>query len=183
MTDTKQLSFWGITLRAIVVHTITYSLVGLLALVFFDYGAQFSEPPLSYFMRQTNDPLVAAGVLFQPLRGFLFGVVFYLLRGSLFQISKGWISAWAMLVIVGIFSTFAPALGSIEGFIYTTIPLEGQLDGLTEVLIQSLLLSALTIYWVKNAQVRWLNWVLNTLFVIALLLPLLGLLAGQATTT
>jgi len=88
--------------------------------------------------------------------------------------------AWVTLVIVGIFSTFGPAPGSVEGLIYTKIPIEGQLGGLTEVLTQSLLLSALTVYWVRHSEVRWLNWVLSILFIVVLLLPLLGLLARQA---
>jgi hypothetical protein len=44
-----------------------------------------------------------------------------------------------------------------------------QLGGLIEILTQSLLLSALTIYWVEHSHLRWLNWVLS-----------IGLLARQA---
>ena len=180
MPDAGKLTFWAITLRTTVVHTVTYFFVGLLAFTLFNYSARFADPALSSFMRQTNDPLVAAGVLFQPLRGLLFGIVFYLLRDILFSTKNGWLVAWVTLVIVGIFSTFGPAPGSVEGLIYTKIPIEGQLGGLTEVLTQSLLLSALTVYWVRHSEVRWLNWVLSILFIVALLLPLLGLLARQA---
>jgi hypothetical protein len=112
----------------------------------------------------------------------LFGIVFYLLRDSLFSKQNGWLIAWAMLVIVGIICPFGPAPGSVEGLIYTKLPIESQLGvSLIEVFTQSLLLSALTVYWVKNPQVRWLNWVLSLLFMVVLLLPLLGLLARQST--
>jgi len=183
MTNTGQPTFWSITLRTIVAHTVTYFFVGLLAFTLFNYTARFADPALSAFMRQTDDPLVTAGVLFQPLRGLLFGIVFYLLRDRLFSRPNGWLVAWVTLVIVGIFSTFGPAPGSVEGFIYTKIPLEGQLGGLTEVLMQSLLLSALTAYWVEHSHVRWLNWVLSILFSVVLLLPLLGLLARQVAAS
>jgi hypothetical protein len=65
--------------------------------------------------------------------------------------------------------------------IYTTLPVRGQLTGLTEVLLQSLLLSIVTYYWVRHPDSRWLNWGLGILFFIVLLLPALGLLLGQLT--
>ena len=83
---------------------------------------------------------------------------------------------WIMLVFVGIFSTFGPAPGSIEGFIYTTVPLKGQLAGLSEVLLQSLLLSVVTYRWVTARNKRLLSWVLGVLFFVVLFLPALGLL-------
>ena len=35
-------------------------------------------------MRRKDDPVLMAGPLFQPIRGVLFGVVFYLLRREYF---------------------------------------------------------------------------------------------------
>ena len=172
-------SLWGITLKTIVAHTVTYFAVGLLAFTVFDYSARFADPALSSLMRQTNDPLVAAGPLLQPIRGFLFGAVFYLLRNALFRERDGWLRMWIMLVFVGILSTFGPAPGSIEGLIYTTLPLRGQLAGLSEVLLQSPLLSILIFVWVRSRDRQWLNWLLGILFFIALLLPALGLLLSQ----
>lgn len=172
-------TFWGIALKTIVAHTVTYFVVGLLAFTLFDYTARFADPALSGLMRQTDHPLVMAGPLLQPIRGFLFGIVFYLLRTSLFRARDGWFRMWIMLVFVGIFSTFGPAPGSVEGLIYTTLPLTGQLAGLSEVVVQSLLLSVVTYAWVTSRNQRWLNWVLGVLFVIVLLLPGLGLLLGQ----
>lgn len=172
-------SFWDITLKAIVTHTVTYFAVGLVAFALFDYTARFADATLSSFMRQTSDPLVAAGPLFQPIRGLLFGIVLYLLRNVLFRERDGWLRMWTMLVFVGIFSTFGPAPGSIEGLIYTTLPIRGQLVGLSEVLVQSLLFSVVIHAWVRSPQRRWLNWVMGILFLIALLLPGLGLLLGQ----
>ncbi len=172
-------TFWGIVLKTIVAHTVTYVAVGLVAFTVFNYTTRFADPTLRSFMRQTNDPLVAAGPLFQPARGFLFGIVFYLLRNVLFRERDGWLRMWIILVFVGIFSTFGPAPGSIEGLIYTTLPLKGQLVGLSEVLLQSLLLSVVTFVWVRSPGRRWLTWLLGILFFIALFLPALGLLVEQ----
>jgi len=163
-----------------VVHTVTYFIVGILAYTLFDYASLFAEPGYSGFMRPTDDPLVTAGPLFQPIRGLLFGVVFYLLQDVLFWKSRGWLLTWVTLVFVGIFSTFAAAPGSIEGMIYTTFPVTRQLGGLVEVLVQSLLLSVILFYWVNHPEKRWLSWVLGVLFVIGILLPALGLIVGGA---
>ena len=74
--------FWPITLKSIVVHTITYFVMGILAFTLFDYRTNYADPHLSMLMRQTDDPWVMVGPAFQPIRGFLFGVAFYLLRRS-----------------------------------------------------------------------------------------------------
>ena len=78
-------------------------------------------------MRSPDDPLVMAGPLFQPVRGLLFGAVFYLLRDQYFGKRYGWLTMWVILVVIGMVSTFGPAPGSIEGLIYTTLPLSMQL--------------------------------------------------------
>ncbi len=180
MNNTVQLTFWNITWRTIIAHTVTYFFIGLLAYTAFNYSERFADPLISSYMRQTDDPLVMAGVLFQPIRGLLFGIVFWLLRDTLFLKKNGLLVAWITLVIVGIFSTFGPAPGSLEGLIYTRLPVVSQLGGLIEVLVQSLLLSVLTVYWIRRSHLNWLNWTLIILFFVVLLLPLMGLLVSNA---
>ena len=80
---------------------------------------------------------------------------------------------------LGILSTFGPAPGSIEGMIYTLIPLTDQLTGLLEVVPQALLLSVILFYWVNHPEKKWLNRVLGSVFFLMLLLPVLGLLVAQ----
>jgi hypothetical protein len=176
----KHLTLWGVAAKTAIVHTLTYFVVGLIAFNVFNYSARFADPSLSSFMRQTDDPLVQAGVLFQPIRGVLFGLVFYLLRDIVFRRKNGWLILWITLVVIGIFSTFGPAPGSIEGLIYTKVSFAGLGGGLLEVLVQSFLLSTITYYWVNHSEKRWLTWVLAILFVVAVALPVLGLLVSQA---
>lgn len=126
-------------------------------------------------MRQTSEPIVMAGPLFQPLRGLLFAVAFFPLRSVLFGRPRGWLIMWTVLVIVGILSTFGPSPGSIEGMIYTTFPIGLQLLGMTEVLAQSLLLSVVLCYWVNHPEKRWLTGVLTATFLIMMLLSAMGL--------
>lgn len=86
---------------------------------------------------------------------------------------------WVLLILLGIISTFGPAPGSIEGIVYTTLPMRGQVLGLVAASLQSLLLSVVITYWMRHPDSRWLNWVLGVLFILVLLLPALGLLLGQ----
>ncbi len=170
----------GVTVKTLVTHTVTYFIVGLLASLLLDYARFFAESHLSLIMRPTSDPWVMAGPLFQPVRGLLFGIVFYLLREPFFERKNGWLVMWLVLVVVGIIGVFGPAPGSVEGMIYTVFPLSVHLRSLPELLLQSLFLSLLLFYWINHPEKRWLNWVMGIAFALVMALPLLGLLAGAA---
>ena len=170
-------TFWAVTWRATIVHSVTYLAAGIVALILLDYGELFGTGHFD-FIRSVDDPLVMAGPLFQPLRGLLFGVVFYLLRASWYGKTHGWLTMWITLIFLGVFATFGPAIGSLEGFVYTTIPIQRQLLGWSEVLPQALLLAAITVYWVAHPKNRWLNWGLGIIFAASLVLPAMGLMFG-----
>jgi hypothetical protein len=169
----------GVILKTVVAHTVTYIIMGLLASTILDYAGFFAGSSLKVMMRQTSDPVVMAGPLFQPIRGVLFGIVFYLLREPFFGKKRGWLVMWLTLVILGILGTFGPTPGSLEGMLYTIFPLGVHLRGLPEVLLQSLFLSLLLFYWVNHPEKRWLNWVLGIMFFLLMAFPILGLLVTQ----
>ncbi|MDJ0754989.1 MAG: hypothetical protein QNJ45_15810 [Ardenticatenaceae bacterium] len=167
-------------IKTVVTHSITYFLMGILASTMFDYATWFAESNLNVMMRPVSDPMVMAGPLFQPIRGVLFGVVFYLLREQFFERKYGWLIMWFVLVIMGIINTFGPTPGSIEGMLYTIFPLEIHLRGLPEVIFQALLLSLILYYWVNHPQQKWLNWVMGLVFLVMMALPVLGLITLAA---
>lgn len=177
-TDIKEFSFSSIAIRTTLVHTVTYFVIGLLSFLLLDYNARYADPAVAVALRQTDHPLVTAGPLFQVLRGFLLGIVFYALRDSIFPKHRGWLTAWLIFVIVGIFSTFGAAPSSIEGVVYTTLPIWFHIMSLPEILIQSFLLAILTHYWVNHPEKKWLSILFGTLFVIIVLLALLGALSA-----
>jgi hypothetical protein len=174
----KQLTFSSITLKTTLVHIVTYFIMGLIAFTLLDYSTKFADPVAVNMMRQTDHPLVAAGPIFQILRGFLFGIVFYVLREVIFPHKRGWLTLWLVLVIVGILSPFGAAPSSIEGVLYTVLPFWFHIMGLPEVLIQAGLLAFLTHYWVNHPEKKWLGWLFWIAFVVMVLLSLLGLLAA-----
>lgn len=177
--DARRITLASLTIKTIVVHTVTYFVAGILAYTLNDYEQMYSRPPLSYFMRATTDRLVMAGPLFQPVRGVIFALAFYPLRSVLFETRRGWLTLWWLLLALGVFSTFGPAFGSVEGLIYTTVPPRAQLLGLWEVLLQSLLFSVILFHWVRAPYERWWRWSLGAAFCIVLLLPVLGLLTTR----
>jgi hypothetical protein len=171
-------SLSAISLKAALVHTVTYFVIGFISYTAFDYTAKYADPLLGNFMRQTNHPLVAAGPIFQVIRGLLFGLVFFLLRDIFFARKNGWVPMWLMLLIVGVISPFGPSPSSIEGVLYSNVPLNFHLIGLPEVLVQSFLLAFCTQYWVRHPEKKWLGWLFGTLFVITILMSSLGILAA-----
>ena len=177
----RQPTITEIVVKTAVTHTVTYFIMGLVAVAIFDYAHLYAETSLNLLMRPITDPMIMAGPLLQPIRGGLFGLVFYLLKETLFGQRNGWQVLWAMLVVIGIVGTFGPTPGSMEGMIYTVLPLRLHLIGLPEVTLQALLLSVTLCYWVNHREKRWLNWVMGLSFIIVLLLPSLGLMVGQST--
>lgn len=175
----KPITLMGLTVKTAVVHTLTYFVMGILAATFLNYAERFARPELICWMRPVSDPLVMAGVLFQPLRGIIFALAFFPLRQQLFAKRTGWLLIWWLLVALGILGTFGPTPGSVEGLVYTTIPWLDQVSGWLEVIPQALLLSLGLWLWVRYAEQRWLNWLLGVAFVIVMALPVLGLLVTQ----
>lgn len=174
--NNNQPSFLALAAKTIIVHTITYFFMGILASTFLDYAERFARPEMACWMRQLDDPLIMAGPLFQPIRGLIFALAFFPLREILFGKKNGWLIMWWTLVALGILSTFGPPPGSIEGMIYTRIPILDQLTGWLEVVPQALLLSVILFYWVNHPEKKWLNWVMGVFFFLVNLMLVAGLL-------
>ena len=173
----SQPRFLPLAAKTVVSHTVTYFLMGALAYRYLHYAEIFNQPNSG--LRPTTSPLILLGPALQFVRGILFASVFYPFRDKLFGRRNGWLLMAWMLIALGILGTFAAPPGSIEGFIYTTIPIPMQLRGYLEIVPQALLLSALLCYWIGHPGKRWLNWLLGLLYSICVVLPILGLLAPK----
>ena len=167
----------GIVLKTLVTHTITYFFAGVAAYTLFDYQALMSHPPLNAWIRPLDHPMVMAGPLLQPIRGVLFGLVFYMLQEPFFGQRFGWLKMWGVLAGIGIFGTFAGPPGSIEGLIYSPLPLSTHLTLLPEIVVQSFVLSWLVFQWVNHPGKKWPNWVMGILFTMILSVSTLGLIS------
>jgi hypothetical protein len=173
----QQPRFLPLAAKTVICHTLTYFLMGALAFYFLHY-ADFINKPNSG-MRPTSSPLIVMGPALQLFRGVLFAAVFYPFRDRLFGRKDGWLLMGWMLIALGILGTFAAPAGSLEGFIYTTIPARSQFLGYLEVVPQALLLSALLTYWVNHPGKKWLSWTLSVMYAVCVILPLLSFVAPK----
>jgi len=162
LVENPQPTFLSLAAKTAVCHTITYFIMGALAYHFLHYAELIAQPCSN--MRPMSDPLMMAGPILQPLRGVLFAAVFYFFRERLFGRKHGWLLMGWMLIALGILGTFAAPPGSMEGLIYSTVPVWMQLRGWLEIVPQALLLSALLCYWVNHPEKKWLTWLLSLPF-------------------
>jgi hypothetical protein len=169
----------SILVKAVVTHTVTYFVAGLVAFTLFDYPQLLAKTGLRELMRPTTDLRTRAGPLYQPVRGLILGICFAILREPFFVPARGWVTMWITLLCLGVFGTFGPTLASIEGMVFTKIPLRTQLTGLPEILVQSFSLSVVVFYWVRHPDVMWISTTMGTLFFIALTVPFLSLLGRR----
>jgi hypothetical protein len=86
---------------------------------------------------------------------------------------------WWLLSALGILSTFGPAPGSIEGIVYTILPLS--ISTYLEVTLQSFALSGILFLWINNSNKRWLTWIMSTIFVLLLLATVMGIFSSNIT--
>jgi hypothetical protein len=143
--------FWRITSS----HLITYFLAGIYAYNLLHYQDLFETPPFSYFMKPMSSLAVAAGPALQVIRGLIFTIVLWVFREVFLNTKYGWLKLWGLLLGLSILSTTAAAPGSVEGFIYTTIPVREQIVGYLEVMPQTLLFSLMVYYWYKKPHKAW----------------------------
>ena len=128
--------------RATVLHVVTYLVIGIVASTVFDYASLFEQPIIRDYMREFGSVAVFVGPLVQVARGLIIAVVLLPFRGVLAN-RLGWLWLWLLLLGIGILSTSAAAPSSIEGVVYTKLPLWYHAIGLPEMLAQTLIFSIL----------------------------------------
>ncbi len=144
-------AFLGFAIRVIVVHMLTYFLFGILFSNLFDYKMFFRQDVIRDYMIPIAERNVWLGPFLQPVRGLVFAIGLWPLRGMLIGSKRGWLTLWGLLVTVGILSTPAAAPSSIEGMVYTRVPMWYHLLGLPEVVLQTLAFSIWLVWWERQA--------------------------------
>ena len=140
-------------LKVTIIHVVTYIVCGMLSMTLFDYQSSVEQ----IGMRDTNSLIVSLAPLFQLFRGFLFGIVLWMIRDVFLSKKKGWFIIWIIILILGVFNTPATAPCSIEYFIYCEPAMETmkvELGGLIEILIQTFLFSVVSFYAIKHGEKR-----------------------------
>jgi hypothetical protein len=144
-------TFIVFALRVIVVHTVTYFVFGIIMSNVFDYGEIFKREIIRDYMLPVNEHNVLVGPFLQPIRGLIFAIGLWPLRSLLLERKRGWLILWGLLVTVGILSTPAASPGSVEGMLYSKLPMWYHLIGYPEIMLQTLVFSIWLVWWERQA--------------------------------
>jgi hypothetical protein len=166
--ETKNLTFGTFFWRISASHMVTYFIAGILAGYLLNYEELFETGTLSCFMRPVDSPWVAVGPALQIIRGLIFSLALWPFRSIFLTDKKGWLKLWILIIGLSILSTTGPSPGSIEGMIYTVIPVKNQILGYLEVVPQTCLFSLLVVFWYHYPKKIW-N-ILSIIFVALIIL-------------
>ena len=146
--SSEKLSFFT---KVTATHTFTYFFCGLIFTQLLNYDDAYLE--LLGF-KPMDEISGLAIILGQIVRGILLGIVVWWIKDSIIGKKLPWLRLWAILVILGIVSTYGPAPGSIEGLIYLApvdVPVNIVLS-IFEVLLQPLLFSIIVTFQRKSNE-------------------------------
>ncbi len=142
---------WRFLLRTTMLHVVSYLLVGIVASVVLDYASLFAQPVIRDYMVEFGSVSLFVGPVIQVLRGIIIAAVLLPFRGVLAG-RLGWLWLWLLLVGIGILSTSAAAPSSIEGIVYTQLPLWYHAIGMPEMLVQTLTFSVFVAFYERHPQ-------------------------------
>jgi hypothetical protein len=142
--------FLGFAGKAALVQTITYFVFGLIMSNLFGYARLFQQEIIRDFMRPIDSPTTFFGPFIQPIRGLLFAIGLWPTRKIILESKRGWLILWGLFMIFGILGTPAAAPSSLEGVIYSRLPLWYHLIGLPEMMLQTLTFSLILVWWEKR---------------------------------
>lgn len=149
-------TFVAFALRVIIAHMATYFMFGAIMSGVFNYAAIFQREVIRDFMLPMDQHNVLAGPFLQPIRGLIFTIGLWPIRNFLLESKRGWLILWGLIVTIGILSTPAASPSSIEGILYTRLPMWYHLMGLPEITLQTLVFSIWLVWWerqsVKNSE-------------------------------
>lgn len=127
--------------KVTVAHFVTYLICGMLFSTLFNYETLFQLGNAKYFMRDFYGVSSLLGPFVQIIRGLLIGGILLILKDNLLKENRAWLKLWLVFAGLGIICTPSAAPVSIEGIVYTQLPLEFHLKGAPEILVQTLLFS------------------------------------------
>lgn len=161
--------------RIVVAHTIAYFCAGIFALLVMDYKIWFTDGAISTFMLPTDTPIVALGPALQIIRGLIMALVLLPLQKVFTEEKHGFLKLWLLLLGFSVFSTFAAAMGSIEGFIYTNVPIIEQIMGYPEAFVWSTLFIGILWAFYKFEK-KTINILAIVVFVLVVFMSIMGYL-------
>ena len=133
-------------------HCLTYFICGVIFSAVMRYNWWWQQPVMSDYFRSFSGPASALGPLLQIVRGHLFALILIPIKDFLKEQKLGWLWLWLLFLGIGIWGAPAAAPASIEGMIYSKLPLPFHFVGMPEVCSQTLLFSILVHRYLRKAD-------------------------------
>lgn len=171
-TNETTVFIWRVT----ALHVITYFIISMISIYIFDYQYLFESNEVEAIMKPVNSKWVALAPGLQVLGGLVFGIVLWPFKSVILS-RNGWFKLWFLFIGLSILFTFGPAIGSIDGMIYTKVPVRLHLTFLPELIVQALLLSSGIYLWYQKP-----NKVLTILSIIFVVVIIALSIAGYMTS-
>ena len=168
------MNFIKFMFKAIIVHTLTYFICGLIFSNLFHYDDIFQIDVIKNFMRGYDSPMIMLGPILQPIRGLIFALGIWPIKKIIIDQKYGWLVLWNIIVLFGILSTPSAAPASIEGMIYSKLPLWYHFIGYPELLTQTFLFSLIVVTWEKGQLPKIIIWLMLILTILVFTLLVVG---------
>ncbi|MBN1519743.1 MAG: hypothetical protein JW923_06605 [Spirochaetales bacterium] len=134
---------WRFVASVTVWHVLTYFVFGFIASNVLGYRDLFELPIIRDYYRPFGSVSNLIGPAVQVLRGLAFALVLLPFRRTLSEARLGWLWLWGLFLGIGILGTPSAAPSSIEGVVYSKLPLWFHAIGLPEIGLQTLSFSFL----------------------------------------
>ena len=172
--------FFIFYIKVAVIHTLTYIVFGLLFSNMFDYSSIYDGTVIANFMRSFESPIIFVGPFLQPIRALFIAIALFPIRRII--ITKfGWFITWLIFACIGIIAAPSSAPSSIEGVVYTQLPLKFHIINLPELLIQTFAFSI--ILWVVELLPHTEKEFSNRIFLLKLLFSIFYTMIGILLTS
>ena len=132
-------------------HCITYFICGVIFSQLMGYSEWWKQPVVCDYFRTFDGAASAAGPFIQIIRGLMYGLILIPLIDFIKQ-KSGWLKLWVLFLGIGIIGAPAAAPSSIEGVVYSKLPLAFHFVGLPEICSQTLLFSVLVYRHLNSAD-------------------------------
>jgi hypothetical protein len=167
--------FW----RMAASQMVSYMIMGIIATNMLNYKEIFDN---SETYRAYDSPWIVAGPSLQMIRGLIFALALWPFKDKFLFQKNGWLKLWGLIVGLSVLSTTAAAPGSVEGFIYTTIPVMDQIKGYLEVVPQTGMFAFFVCYWYAHPRKAW-NVLSIILVCLVIFMSIMGVLAASGIVT
>ena len=120
------------------VHCLTYFICGVIFSNLMRYRWWWQQPVVCDYFRPFGGTSNVLGPFLQIFRGILFAFVLLPFRDFFKERKNGWLLMWLLFLGIGIIGPMSAAPSSIEGIVYSKLPLAFHFIGWPEIMSQTL---------------------------------------------